>query len=174
MAVTLQQPVRVGSNAWLISYSSDLPSPVVFRIFQDGSLVATTTLQEYTVSIGAGAAPVIEVLDDPTALPITVFPGRLLLHWRRVDAAQSYRIDRLVGPQFVRQGEVPQSQLVGYYQFLTVFVEDDTVHTFRVVPISNGNDGTPRVFPVLMVRHPDPPVVNYAYNPTDQKVTISS
>ena len=61
-----------------------------------------------------------------------------------------------------------------YMQWMTRWLEDETSHQFRVVPVgTNGNEGTARTLTCLMVRNPTPPDVDYAYSNSTNKVTVS-
>ncbi len=173
MVVTINQPQRVGTNTWRVTWASTFSTPV-FRIFRDGIFIALTTTTEWDFVVATGEVPVIEILEDDGTSPQLSFPGRLTLSWRRVSDAASYRIEEFIGAQFEPVAIIPDDGR-GHLTFDTRFLEDETSHQFQIVPIgTNGNDGTPVAFTALMVRHPDPPEVVYTYNPTDQKVTISA
>jgi hypothetical protein len=172
MGVLVTEVKQIGPNGWRLSYQSDLPNPT-FYIYQDGLLVDTTKATTRVLSVPAGESLVVEVLDDPAIKPEAAFPGRLTLGWYSVANAASYRIEEYVSSSWVQRKRVVESGR-GYYQWKTRWLEDSTVHQFRVVPVgTNGNDGDPLVFSVLMVRHPDPPDVSYSYSAATQTVTIS-
>lgn len=172
MAVSITKTERVGPNGWRVSWSSDLVSPV-FYVYQDGRLVDVTTAASGTFNVPAGESLVLEVLDDPNIKPEAAFPGKLTLGWYPVPDTKAYRIDEYLSGEWKEQKRISETGQ-GFYQWKTRWLEDSQTHQFRIVPIgTNGNAGTPLTFSVLMVRHPDPPDVNFSYSADTQTVTIS-
>jgi len=169
--ITLEPPIRTGTRSCLLRYSSDLDEPV-FYIYLDGVLVAETSQAEYAIAVNPGESYVIEILDDPDAQPMQVFPGKVRLNWFYVEDTEYYRIDEYVDSAWVERARMPENN--GYLTWESRFLEDGQSHTFRVVPVGvNGNEGTARQFAVLMVRHPDVPDVSFGYSQTNRTITIT-
>ena len=169
--VTLQTPIRTGLQSVLLKFSSDQEDPL-FYIYIDGILVAETGQTEYIVAIEAGESCMVEVLDDADALPMQVFPGKLRLGWFWVADTDYYRIDEYINEAWTQRRRMPCSG--GYLNFQSRFLEDGQSHTFRIVPINTaGNEGAAKQFAILMVRHPDPPDVDYDYDGETGKITIT-
>jgi len=169
MAITAFTATEVGDNGYRLDWASDLPTPT-FYLYADGELLATTTNTSLTV--GGTIAATFEVLDTAAA-PTAVYPGFLTLAWYAANDAARYRVEQYDGASWNELATIEADERT-YYTFQTPTLADDTEHTFRVVPVSSvENDGTPAVFVALVVRNPDPPLVDYVYDPNDGTVTIS-
>lgn len=171
--VTLNPPQKLDSRSWLVSWSSDLGDPT-FYVYQDGLSINETKQTEQVFTVDAGESLIIEVLDDPDAVPITAFPGRLTLNWRTSAATDYYRIEEYIEAAWILRAKVKDSG-GGYFKWKTRFLEDSATHQFRIIPVgTNGNQGTAKVFSCLMVRHPDLPNVGYEYSDDTHKVTVTT
>ena len=167
--VTIESLTKIGLYSWLLKYSSDLEDPW-FYIYLDGILIAETPQNQYNIAINMDEGSVIEVLDDPDALPMQIFPGKVRLGWFFVAGTNYYRIDEYINSAWVQRYRMPENN--GYLLWQSRFLEDGQTHIFRVVPVgTNGNEGTARQFAVLMCRRPDVPDVIYTYANADYKVT---
>lgn len=168
--ITSFVPIPLGGDAYRLTWASDLPSPT-FYLYVDGELVLTTAATSADVAGIVGV--VYDVFDDPTP-PAAGFPATMTLAWHAAAGAATYRVERLVGASWTAVATITAGEL-DYFTYVTDVLADDTVHSFRVVPVSQaGNDGTPATFTALMVRHPDVPVVDYAYDADDGTVTITA
>jgi len=173
MTVTISEPERLDSRTWRTSWSSDLEDPA-FYVYRDGYLVAVTALGSMEFHIEGGESLVLEILDDADALPAAGFPGRLLLAWNSVDDADHYMIEEYVDSEWMERAQIADAGKP-CFTWRTRFLEDCTEHQFRITPVgTNGNEGDPLTFIVLMVRHPDVPDVAYDYDDETAKVTISA
>ena len=98
MTVTYADPVRVDELSYWISFSSDRPTPVTFRVYDEGVLAETIESETGSASflkhVAPGETPFLEVLDRDDERPALAFPSRMLINWLSVDAAAAYRIDR--------------------------------------------------------------------------------
>lgn len=168
--VTIEPPVRMGQHSWLLKYSSNLSNPT-FYIYLDGNLIAETKQTEYTIAVNLDEVSLIEILDDPDASPMQVFPGKARLGWFFVEGTDYYRVDEYINETWVERRRLPENN--GYLQWESRFLEDGQTHLFHVVPIGiNGNEGEAKQFAVLMVRRPDVPDVDYSYNEGTGNVTV--
>ena len=150
-----------------------MPAPVTFFIFRDGRLINETEQTEQSFVLDGGDGLVLEVLDDPNAKPITAFPGKFTLTWFATPDTDHYRVEEFVDAVWVLRKRISDLG-EGYFKHTTRFVEDVTVHQFRIIPIgTNQNPGTITLFSALMVRHPDPPVVNFSYSNATETLTIT-
>jgi len=169
MSITAFTATPTGNGAFRFAWTSDAVAPT-FYFYADGELVATTT-ESFLLASGT-AGVVYEVLDTPTP-PTAAFPATMVLTWYASNDAVLYRIEKQDGADWDEVAEITADERT-YYTFRTSVLDDDTTHTFRVVPVSAaGNDGTPATHTALMVRNPDVPQVSYAYNAVGGTVTIS-
>lgn len=189
MSVTYAAPLQLAANTWRLTWSSSLGVPGVafagYRIFKNGVQVGEeTTAEQLDVTLQAGESLVIEVLDDADEEPSTGFPGRITLGWGPVEPASSireYKVQEYVSAVWTTRKLVTEDGSP-FYRFESRYLEDDTTHQFRVIPVGvNGNDGTALSFSALMVRHPDQPIADsaldsrFTYNGAVPKtVTISA
>lgn len=172
MTVSIDSVTQTGLTTYQVGWSSNLPDPT-FYVYQDGVLLNTTKAGSGQFSVPTGESLVLEVLDDLNETPEAAFPGKLTLGWYAVTDTDFYRIDEYAGAAWVQRAVIRETGR-GFYQWKSRFLEDVTVHQFRVVPVgTNGNDGDPLAFNVLMVRHPDAPAVGFSYSSGTGKVTIS-
>ena len=174
MTVTIdrQIPAGVGAERW--EWSSDLGGTPTFYIYQDGSLIRTTQSTAQVFRAAAGETLSIEILDSASETPETAFPGRLTLSWEASTAVNYYLVEEFVASAWVERSRVADTAAL-YYSWQTRYLEDVTVHQFRITPIgTNGNTGAARVFSCLMVRHPDEPAVDYTYAAGTGRVTVSA
>ena len=133
---------------------SDLPGTLTLYWYLDGYLSEATTRTWKTIQVSPGEHVSLEVLDtaDP---PQSVYPGRMMLQWEAVNAAGQYRIEEYVSGVWTTRRTV-LSSYDEVMRHMTRYLEDETTHQFRVVPVgTNANDGTEKNFSALMVRRPD-------------------
>lgn len=171
MTVTYGQPVQVG-NSYLINWSSDLPSPVTYRVWINGVDMGTTQATAWTVQPGDQ----IQVSDDPDASAILTLPRAAVLQWlKSTGSPDHYRVDEYIDSAWIERIRIKHAADLPYYQFKTRDLEDDTLHQFRVTPVSaGGQDGTARTYSFLMVRRPDAPELSYSYDNETGIVTIAA
>ncbi len=169
--VTIEPPVRMGQHSWKLKYSSDLPEPM-FYIYLDGVLIAETQQTEYDIAVNLDEVSLIEILDDPDTPPMQVFPGKARLGWFFVKGTDYYRVDEYINEAWIERRRLPENN--GYLRWESRFLEDGQTHLFQVVPVgTDGNEGTPKQFAVLMVRRPDVPDVEYTHDDETGNITIS-
>lgn len=173
MSVTMGTPVQLGPRAWRLSWSSDLPDPT-FYVWRDGRLLMATAETSSEFSVPVGESLVVEVLDDADELPESHWPPRARLEWQGSTAVDHYRVEEYVGAAWTLRAKVPDHG-EGRFHWESRVLEDETTHQFRVIPVgTNGNQGTARSFEILMVRVPDVPEVDYAYDEDTGKVTVTA
>lgn len=175
MAVTIQSPVQVGPNTWRLFWSSDQSDPT-YRIYVDGRFVQSTTAEhgDFPMNYLAGEAGLIEILDDAVSPPTTAIGAQALLAWDEVSGAGKYRVERYVDGAWVVVKEITADQL-RYHYWTPALAGGVTTHDFRVTTVGiNENEATPVVVNVLMTRHPDPPIVGFAFSDGTKKVTVSA
>jgi len=160
----------VTGRTYRISWSG---SADLYYIYLDGVLVGTTAQTWYDLTVGVGQRPLIDVLDDPAAVPAEVFPEGVTLAWYSSGAGTAgYRIDKWIDGDWVEQETVGETW---YQTWTSGAVADDTLHTYQSTPLGiNGNEGIPLQRSVLMVRRPDAPQVSFDYDALAGTVTISS
>jgi hypothetical protein len=155
-----------------MTWSSDLEAPS-YRVYVDGRLALETDLAEYLLRAEAGEYPVIEVLDDPDALPESLHPPRLDLWWLAVLAADYYRVDEYVNAAWIERARLREDGS-GAYRWRSRVLEDEAVHEFRVVAVgADGNEAMAVERSALMVRVPDPPDAAYVYDVEAGTVTMA-
>lgn len=179
MAITSYSVSPVDLTTIKMGFVSSLTPPIPFRVYSGGALIASwsapTTAGEILLTIPPGDAPFVEVLDVACANPKVAYPGRITLQWTAVSGAARYRIDEYVASVWTERSTLADNG-EGSFSWVSRWLEDVTTHQFRIVPISSAaNEGTPITQTVLMVRHPNPPDVEYTYDgAVDQTVTISA
>jgi hypothetical protein len=151
-----------GPLAWRLRWASDDPD-ATFRVYRDGQLIAQTEQTEAIVAVVPGTAPVFEVLDDPDEEPSDGFPPYVTLQWAQTAETAEYRVEELVSAVWTTLATIPDEN-AAYYRWTSEPLDDVSSHSYRIVPVgTNGNDGTPLTFAVLLVRVPDPPDMTMSY-----------
>jgi len=172
MAVTYSNPAAVRGGVRL-TWQSDAEDPT-FYVYRDGVLIATTKQRSMMFSGQAGEQVVVEVLDDADGIPVAAYPGRVWLRWKPSTDTAKYRVEEYVGAAWTARASILHDGRLRY-TFRTRYLEDSTTHLFRVVPVGeNGNDGTPKTWSVLCIRHPDVPDASYSYASGTGLVTITA
>jgi hypothetical protein len=169
IVISYEPSVQIDATAWRIRWTSDLPTPVIFRVFVEGVLVSGDAglisddgTGEWVLSVPPGEYPFFEVLDTE-CLPSIAFSGHLHLQWYGL-GNQSYRVEKYISGTWTLQ-ETIQDDGRGYYTWRTPWLADVTIHEYRIVPISlAGNSGTELSLVCLMLRAPDAPAVDVTYN----------
>src|SRR4030043_411723 len=100
--VKIESLTKMGLYSWKVKYSSDLEDPT-FRIFLDGALIAETQATEHIIAVIIDEGSVIEILDDPVAQPMQIFPGRVRLGWFFVEGTDYYRIDEYINGEWIER-----------------------------------------------------------------------
>lgn len=175
--VTYNPPARVDATTFRLTGSTDQTAPLTLRLVREGRVVQSQLSSdgsfEFFINVASGEHPFIEVLDKANAIPSIAFPGRVTLNWQSA-GNDHYVIREFVSSVWTDVGTV-QDTGAGAFTFRTRWLEDDTTHSFRVVPFdAAGNEGTPLGFSFLEVRHPDAPAHSITYNPSTRRITISS
>lgn len=173
---------HLGGSAYRLEWETDLgdESPT-FLVYRDGRLVGSTQDQRWEIDVQPGAAPVFAVREsenfDAEPEP-PAYPATALVTWYAVAGAAAYRVQQEIpagADQWVTLATVPDDGR-GYFTWESDVLADVTTHRFRVTPLTAGDAlGTDAQLAVLMVRHPDPPLVGFAYNgSTPKTVTVSA
>lgn len=178
MAVTYQTPIAASGFSFLLKFSTDRTPPINWRVYRNGVKIkdytSNSTSDELLVFAPPDEGVAVEVLDLSAAIAAPAFPGHITLNWLAFSDAAKYRIDEYVSGSWIsRQTITTKGEAV--FQWLTRFLENQTTHTFRVVPIGDDdNEGaTALTFTVPMVRQDVVPDVDYSYSAGTTKVTIS-
>lgn len=177
MSVTIDSITRLDSLSFRIAYSSDLATPVTFRVVVAGKLVDTRTSNtgsgSSVITVGAGESPYFEVLDVANQRPQFAAPGRLTFHWRRINGAVSYLVQESISAVWTTV-ETRRENGENNHVFLSRWLEDCTSHSFRVVPVDAGGvEGDPIAWTAETARHPDVPAVSYAWDADTSTLTIA-
>jgi hypothetical protein len=169
--VTFNPPVLIGTNMYRVTWSSDQVAPV-YTIRVAGEIVSVQSVAEWTMPGGA----VLDVQDVAGGTPADAHPPYLDLYWLPVSDAVKYRIEEDTGSStWVARKTIAADPSRSFYVHRTGTLADETTHAWRVVPIdAAGNDGTPATFSALMVRNPDVPDQEFAYDAGTGVVTVGS
>lgn len=174
MSVTITKFERWGPGLLCMEWSSSLGAGTTFYIYVDGVLSETTKQTRKMFSAAAGETIQIEVLDDAGASPEKAFPGRLFFQWESVASAARYRIEEWTGAAWTTRRTV-YATTEPVIQHMTDVLDDATTHRWRIVPIgTNGQDGQAREFSAFVVRRPDVPSTDGAYDDGTGRVTLSA
>jgi hypothetical protein len=172
MTVSLNTPVALSPYSILYTWTSNLSSPTYY-IYVDGELASTQTSTSFQVSVVADEPIFVEVFDVEIHTPTPYPASHLTLCWYQVEGITSYRIEEYVNDEWVLSSNFISSGWFNIYR--TRYLEDVTLHTFRVIPISDaGEEGEPTVFAKQIVRFPDPPTLAYSYSPGTGTITIEA
>lgn len=173
MAVTISETTQLSDTTVRVRWTSSLGTPS-YRLFQDGALITTTELEEFTFSLELGHNSFIEILDDVTAIPAEVFTGYAILGWHASGTATAYRMEEKIASVWTPRQTI-ESDGQGYFNWRSRWLEDVTTHEFRVVPIAaSGAEGTPLPLSIPIRRHPDIPDVSMVYASGTGKVTLAA
>lgn len=172
MAITTFTHQQIGPNLWRFDWLSDEETPTYY-VYIDGRLAQTTTKTWMQITIDAGEYVQVDVFDDADTVPDPAYPARAYVTWDGDSNAAYYRIDQYVDSAWTQVGKVRESGQSNY-RWLTAALDDDTEHTFRVVPLgANDLEGLPREITIFMIRRPDAPSVAYTYSAVTGKITIA-
>lgn len=174
LTVTIQPPIQVGPSTWRLLWSSDVSDPT-YRIYVDGRPVTPTKAEsgDFPLNLLAGESGLIEILDDESP-PTAAIASQVSLSWENVSGAGKYRIERFVDEEWVLVKEIAADQERIHHETLPLSGQASE-HDFRVTLIGeNENEDTPVEVNILMPRHPDPPIVGFAYSDGTKKVTIAA
>lgn len=172
---------HLGGSAYRLEWETDLEDDPVFYVYRDGRLIGSTTDGRYEVDVQPGSAPVFTVREsenfDEESEPAG-YPATALLTWYAVSGAARYRVQQEIPPgddEWSTLATVPDDGR-GYFTWESDVLADVTTHRFRVTPLTAGDvPGTDVQLAVLMVRHPDPPLVGFTYNgATPKTVTVAA
>jgi hypothetical protein len=172
--LTMNPAVNAGGTSWRLSWTSDGPGPFYVYDLSEGGLIGTTYQTAFTITLEPGESRVIEVRESAYAVTPRGYPSRLLLFWYAVAGTSYYRVEEYAGGLWtLRQMIYDRGQ--GHFSYRTPPLEDGSVASWRVVPVgTNGSEGTPATWTALMVRHPDPPQVAFAYDEDTGTVAITA
>lgn len=173
--VTIESITRLSARTWRLAYSSDQGDPV-YTIRVGGEIAATTRLGEYVLTLVDGSErPLVEITDGSEAGTERAWPTRMTLAWYASLATDHYRVEQFIGAAWTLIDTVRALGEQTYFEYRTAPLADVTTHQFRIIPVgTNGNQGTAREYSALMVRHPDPPAVNFALDESDNTVDITA
>lgn len=171
--ITYGTPRQIDPVTWLLPVTTDATLPATLRIYRDGVLYQVLTTQtgreELVLPVAAGTSPYVEVLDTACRRK-PASPGRFTVHWLGVAGATRYRVEELVGGEWLERQTITDDGS-GAFRWITRWLEDVTEHQFRVIAIdAAGNEATATTLAATMVRRPDIPAV--AVTLTDSALTL--
>jgi hypothetical protein len=172
MAVTLQEPVQVGPNAYRLTWSSELSDPV-FRIYRNGVLVTQTRATSWVFHMPPKETHDIEIFDDAAEVSRGGRAPSVALQWVPVAGAEDYLVEQFITGEWTPVGVV---QEVGATQnsLLIDALADVTTHDFRVTARNPRGASTPATVDFTLVRTPDAPEVSMTYDDGTKKVTVAA
>lgn len=151
---------------WKLAWSSTRPGP--YFIYVDGVLAARTWATAAILAAEAGSS--IEVQDGDEPPVQRGYPAYALIAWWGVSGASGYRVEQYIDSSWVAQRSFEEDGR-GYWIWRSASLADLQTHQFRVIA-EGTNDSTAVTFAVSMVRRPEVPDVDYAYDAG--AVTISA
>ena len=155
-----------------LTWSSSI-SGATFYIWRDGEFISQTAATSQQFRTVPGEYLLVDVFDSPTDSPDYAQAGRVHLCWYASPLAASYLVQEFVGAVWVDRQSIPDNG-EGFFRFLTRYLEDGESVDFQVLAIdAAGNSATPAPFPVVQVRHPEIPDVEYEYDSGTGVVTIT-
>lgn len=172
--VIYRQPVRIGPNAYRISWDSPNYPNGPFWVWVNGRLVGQTASRSYVVTVNAGESVFVDVFVAALDRPPTYYPDRIVIQWPGNSSALRYVVEQFVSGQWTQRGSIPESGRA-YYSWQSGVLADVTTHSFRVKVVgSNGVSSSYATHSTMMVRVPDSPLPSWSYDDQSQEVTIAS
>lgn len=168
MAVTITKPVNQSGFWWKIVVSSDLGGTTTFFWRRNGARYSEGTDTQQIVHIDPTESPVFWISDISFGNDEDFLAGnakiQIFIDEDSTPAYEFIRFEEFVSAVWTLRKKV-LTDGAGYYDFTSRFLEDETTHQFRAVPVGvNGNEGTPTTLSIFMVRNPDIPDVGFVYN----------
>lgn len=171
MAVTIQDPVAVGHDAFEVRWTSDLTDPL-YRVFRNGVLIAVQRCEGIVVTASVDQHDTIVVSDDQTEPAPRIATPTLQVAFLPVAGADSYRLERFIGAAWVQQTTIKETGATQYRHF-TDPLPDAGSTQFRMTAIGTANEATPLTGTVATARVPDVPDVSSTFNAGPNTVTIA-
>ena len=174
MAVTLNDPTLLDFGI-SFSWTSSLGGTPTFYIYIAGLLVETTTGTTYNHFGDPSDVVHIEVFDvAPPHTPVVIPSGNERLCWYEQSSVAEWKIEEKIAGTWAEIAILTDSDS-WFYEYVTRYLEDASIHHFRVTPIAQGDYmGDALMFSFLIARFPDPPDVTYTYAAGTKKVTIAA
>jgi len=143
-----------------------------------GNLIQYTDQDYVIVSMGQGSYIEIEAFSLSTETPSATFPQRITLQWPHDRVATSYRVEEYISAAWVTLITILAQTLGGVHRYTSAILDDDTEHTYRVVPLATTGGAAATEGPVWsntvrMVRRPDAPAVLIAFDAVTGKIALS-
>ena len=174
MTVTINAPERISDGVWRFTWSSDLGGTPTFYLYLDGVLMYPTTETALDIYVSSGESVTLQVFDDAADSPDEIYSGRVTLGWQPIAGVDYYQIEEYVASVWTVRQKISENGSP-WYSWRSRYLEDVTVHQFRIIPVgTNGNEGTPATFYVLMVRNPDAPALSFVFDTGTDKITIDA
>lgn len=187
MAVTITASERIDTNVWRVTWAQDgvidyyafdwytwkYDSEPTFYVYINGTLVSITTATSQLVTVRPGTYAVVEVFDDALDAPSEQWPDNVLLSWTGLPDVAHYRVEQYISSTWTEVDKV-YPNVKESYLYRSASLADVTTHQFRVIAVgANGEESNARTWSILMVRRPDTPELDYAYDDETNTVTLS-
>lgn len=180
MAASITDVVKIGTRAWKYYFSGTAD----FTVVKDGGIAyqgeSTTFVAEWkdaTAAIGEEAPPIeaIDSTETTAALKQILYPPNLLLQFRGRATNSYYLIEYSIdGGANWAAGIKQREDGSGYYQVNTSTLPQIDI-LFRITPYdSEGQAGVPVEYSIFQYSAPDPPSLQFGYNPTTHYVTVDA
>lgn len=171
--LALLPPVHITGDLWLVRWSSQLSGP--FYVWVNGKLARVT--HQTAMAVHAEnieqVKEVVEVFAFVTDEPQIVRSTRLQLQWGATASTKEYRIERYIDSSWEVEAVI-EDHGGNEYMYRSPSLADSQVHQLRIVPVgTNGLDGTALTLSKRMVRHPNSPNHDVAYDDGAGTVTLT-
>lgn len=133
--------------------------------------MGATTAGTMLLPVNNGEAVVIEIFDDPQAIPVSQ-PARIAVGWVGSTDAQLYEIQFYLDGNWLTQKTILESGKF-YYAWNSPRLADSETHSYRLK--TTNRDGSVVIgenISISIARHPDPPPVTLTLN-EDLTITVS-
>lgn len=180
-SLTIEQVFdQIGGSRWEATATSDVAG-ATFYWWVGGWEAGRNLSGVLPIDVPDGEYPVVEVFDDPDALPAGR-PGTVRLGWEAVTPASAgaspevrhWDVEEWVDPDWVFRQRVPNVGQV-FVTWESGWLADGYGYRFRVVPVgTNGETGEAREYGGTVRRHPDPPDVGMTYGELAGTVTVAA
>lgn len=180
MAASITSISKVAPFTWRFAWSGTSP----FYVVRNGRpvFVPNTTKTEHIFDHDDNEEPpIVEVYDSTeteSASAQMVNPPYMLMQWYHATDAKYYIAQQreTVGSnyQWITRKPTIFARGVGYYQFATPMLDDESEHVWRIMALDDIGNSSQVEFTMTMVRNPDAPGISLAYNAGTGNLTVSA
>lgn len=161
MSLPITSIVRNSDGTWTFAWTATLAT--YYRVVLFGQQLAVVTSPTYTtvgISIGQSYPkfpPPVEVVEQVLLALSETYQPSIYVQWYGTPGVSYYELQAFVGGVWTKIQRFSESgQWI--YTWQSPVLSDETTYQYRVVAVDSlGNQSTPRLYTINMVRLPDSP-----------------